>query len=146
MCQDAHYKHPTLCLFRVCYLKCLLRSPGPCGTLPGDVLYEHGPLVWGCLFHGPASWLSYFLPEVTEWEITIDGFSVWLWSCFSQHWTSLLEQLKQASQRDAKCTHRWSANLLNSPFCLCLNMSGFINNSKATLTQFPSKCIDVLWE
>lgn len=52
---------------------------------------------------------------------------------------------KEASHRNAKCTHRWSANLLNSPFCLCLNVGGFINNSEATLTQFPSKFIYFLW-
>lgn len=44
-----------------------------------------------------------------------------------------------------KCTYLWSANLLNSPFCLCLNVGGFINNSKATLTQFSSKIIYFLW-
>lgn len=40
-----------------------------------------------------------------------------------------------------KRTYLWSANLLNSPFCLRLNVGGFINNSEATLTQFPSKII-----
>lgn len=45
---------------------------------------------------------------------------------------------------DAKSTYLWSTNLLNSPFFLRLNVGTFINNSKATLTQFPSKFIYIL--